>query len=589
MFKVFYTFFAVLILLNISISQAQVESKNGPYGGMVYSLNKYENSLLAGTNMGVYRSTNNGKTWEKNHYLKNKTVRTIVNDGKNIYARTLKDFYISANDGVVWIEINKGIKSDNVYTMYSFNGEVYAAEKNAVYKFDLNSDTWNIASPVLPEGEQIQSLCANNDFLFVITLSGNLYRVKKNNDAWEKMLQGFYARYDNVFYVNGNGIYLACNKGLIRSSDNFSTTSLVYSQSCNSVAVKDNFMITSSFGNGVSVSTDNGNTWNTAKTLNEKYYCALISEKTFFAGSWMGGIMASDNNGVNWYNSSRGMDAANLNKVFYYDGKLFCSATGIGLLRSENLGVDWIEINNGLKTSIINEIFIHNKKLMLGTNKGIYVSPNFGIVWEQVNKGLPDNFNVNTFLNYDDYLFIGGKGLYFIKGDSKEWISALGNLPKETEVLCFLQVDKKIIVGTKDGIWYSTNLGKFWEKVISDMKKYTEVRSIAKSNDFLLASTLSGIFSSPDLGKNWRIVKNSFSDYGELLTFDNNLIYTKGLMHSVDNGRSWTSKGELFKEYLDEYNEIVFVNSMIIIKDFAYITITSGALYTIPTAVLFAQ
>ena len=582
-------FISAVILLQLNNSSfAQWEVMNGPYGGTIFTLNKMDNWIFAGTPMGIFRSSNNGRVWDRVLTFRDKTVRTIVNDGKNIIARSLKSFFRSTSSGTTWSEINNGINAENVYGMFVFSNEIYAAEKKNLFRLDLNTETWTKVAAEIPNNEAVQSFCANGTYIFVLTTSGNIYRIKKAEGNWEKVLSGYYSRYDNVFFVNSGEIYFASNKGLLKTLDNFSTYTILNSISCNCVTVKDNFILTGSFGSGLSVSIDNGSSWNDIRLINEKYYSVLISDRTFFAGAFMGGVWLSEDNGSEWINSSRGIDIPFISNIILMDKKLLCCGEGIGVYQSVNGGYEWTESNKGLNTASTNLFSIFNSKLFLGTAKGVYVSNDQGVTWETANVSLPQNFNVNYFMNYDNkYLYAGGNGLHYTTNDGRSWVNCLENLPPSTEVMSIFKSDKKVIIGTKDGIFSCELPGSPWERVKSDMKKQAEINSLVKISDFILATTLSGIYSSPDMGINWGMIKNSFADYGKLIALDNYLIYTKGMNVSADNGRTWKSHGEDLKDYITENNTVSIVNSAVILNEDVFVGTTCGPIFKIRALNLF--
>jgi hypothetical protein len=81
----------LILLLSIIIYngflQAQWVKTNGPYGGDVFCLAKSGTNYFAGTETGVYRSTDKGANWTQAG-LKEYYVYSLAFIGNNIFAGT---------------------------------------------------------------------------------------------------------------------------------------------------------------------------------------------------------------------------------------------------------------------------------------------------------------------------------------------------------------------------------------------------------------------------------------------------------------------------------------------------------------------
>jgi hypothetical protein len=73
-------------------------------------------STFAGTNAGVFLSTNNGTSWtEVNSGLMNMTVLSLAVNGGNIFAGTSGGgVFLSSNNGTSWSAVNSGLTKRNV-------------------------------------------------------------------------------------------------------------------------------------------------------------------------------------------------------------------------------------------------------------------------------------------------------------------------------------------------------------------------------------------------------------------------------------------------------------------------------------------
>jgi hypothetical protein len=79
--------FIVLFTTNIEICKAQWIQLNGPFGGTVNCLITNGTNLFAGTNGGVFMTTNNGGIWILLG-LRNHVVHALAFRGNSLFAGT---------------------------------------------------------------------------------------------------------------------------------------------------------------------------------------------------------------------------------------------------------------------------------------------------------------------------------------------------------------------------------------------------------------------------------------------------------------------------------------------------------------------
>lgn len=111
--------------------------------------------LFAGTEAGVFRSTNNGQNWNQvNSGLGNHIVNTLVLNANNIIVGTNGGIYLSTNNGINWIPKNEGFSVIPVVnSLIITNNNIYACTNgHSVWKRPLSETIYvkNISSG-LPE------------------------------------------------------------------------------------------------------------------------------------------------------------------------------------------------------------------------------------------------------------------------------------------------------------------------------------------------------------------------------------------------------------------------------------------------------
>ncbi len=228
-----------------------------------------DNSGLAGTNYGLYKSSDNGQSW---NYINQDISENIVTcfcirpDGYVLAGTSLKGIFISEDNG----------------------------------------DTWNYIGL---QGISVTSLAVNSkNIIFAGTVADGIYISDSSYEEWTKVFPGAeYNRYSSLL-INTKDIVFAGGTGVYRSDDNGKTWnlknngmgnwpvySLIYDKNGNLDAGTD-------LG-GFFRSEDNGETWisfNAGLTNTEITTLTINNSGHIFAGTWKGGVYRSIDNGENW-------------------------------------------------------------------------------------------------------------------------------------------------------------------------------------------------------------------------------------------------------------------------------------------------
>lgn len=162
----------------------------------VRSLLAHQNIVFAGTDDGIYKSVDQGNSWQQvfrgvqtNGFtvlhnkiyaaLSNGAVMTtdeganwkyiykplalhdISNDGESIYAMTLGDGLLkSKNDGLTWENVNQGMGETRWYTfeVKPIDRQLFAAQWNGIYSKDQRDGKWTIIKNGLPDSTAFSTL-----------------------------------------------------------------------------------------------------------------------------------------------------------------------------------------------------------------------------------------------------------------------------------------------------------------------------------------------------------------------------------------------------------------------------------------------
>jgi ligand-binding sensor domain-containing protein len=152
-------------------------------------------TMIAGTFSSgkVYRSTNNGETWQASSTtlpgvaMYSISSGTNGSGGTNIYLATQgSGVYRSTDDGVTWLEKSSGLNASINALVVNNSGHIFAAsEIGGVYRSTNYGDSWTAINNGL-ENIYAWAMAINptNQHLFVGNGSNGVFRSTDNGNSW---------------------------------------------------------------------------------------------------------------------------------------------------------------------------------------------------------------------------------------------------------------------------------------------------------------------------------------------------------------------------------------------------------------------
>jgi len=386
--------------------------------------NTVTNTLFAGYNHYIYRTTDFGENWE---FLSNgmgeadaiKSL-TIDKDG-SIYAGSHENgsaIYLSTNNGDSWVDMDTNqtfvdIINVGLYDMLAIENYLLVATKAGVAKSTDMGQSWEFITEGLTSPFVIQfSYDSTSSTVYAANQRGGVFISTDYGDSWQIKSNGINASTSTqISFDNDETLYAASfMNGVHRSSDYGETWKLIVDGitefTHESVfAAKDGYIITGT-QDGYFVSTNRGDNWQqgigfTGKTiygieedLGGNWYFAIwggpfsrstdkgqswvtaISEFVFsiavdssgniFAGTNSGRIYKSTDDGLNWFYSDNGLTTGStiMDIVVSPTGRtMFAGTYGNGIFKTENGGESWIDVSQGgLEQKAIRGIGARNDK-----------------------------------------------------------------------------------------------------------------------------------------------------------------------------------------------------------------------------------
>ncbi|HEX2865862.1 MAG TPA: SdrD B-like domain-containing protein [Ignavibacteriales bacterium] len=219
-----------------------------------------EGRIFAGTEKGVFTSSDNGKTWTETA-LKGVDVRSLIEVSDVLYAGVWgKGVYKSLDNGETWTEVNKGLTCLAVHALaVSSKGDIFAGTfGGGVFKSNDGGISWT-------------DLNAGYPFIWALgtTSEGSVYA-------------GTYG--DGVYYSNDGGTsWSRSNNGL--------ASLFIYSVTVDN---KDNVYL-SSWAGGVYTASGNGTVWNSLGMAGQGVSTVAVNPKTgsLYVGTSQGSVYST--------------------------------------------------------------------------------------------------------------------------------------------------------------------------------------------------------------------------------------------------------------------------------------------------------
>ena len=559
---------AGLLLFNVYLSRAQWQQLSGPVGGTTHCIITQSGNLYAGTDIGVFVSSDNGVSWKAANNglririnalvfvgtnlfaassaiastsgvyvssdngltwsatpLTNVPITSLVCAGTNLFAGGLNDgVYISTNTGVTFQKVNNGLSNLMITSMAVIDTNIFAGTYGAgVFVTSNLGAYWKLTNNIVPDGF-VRALSVDGKMLYTGCKNG-AYSSLDYGVNWKKI----YNSGISAFGINGSDIFINADDGLQRTSDTCKTFTKL-----NTGADLGYFRVTSfgfsggnvlagtigsivSNGNGILKSSDNGSTWAPANEgLTNCYILGMaVDGKKIYAGTGSG-LFISGDAGVTWARSNTGLSDRLVMSFGFADSVIVVGTTGAAF-RSVNGGGSWT-VSPAIFSNGFHTIITRGNAMFGGSfGDGVYRSLNNGINWIPYNTGM-QQANLNTLMNYGTYILAGTEAfsssptkLYITKDSGSVWTARDNGLSSSSSCMSLAIIGTDLFAGTTDGVYQSTDTGKTWIIRNSGLKTKT-VQALITLDTTLIAATTNGIYVSVDRGAFWSAMSNGLTD-----------------------------------------------------------------------------
>lgn len=496
---------------------------SGMYGGKIYALVSDGSSIYAGTEYGVYKSTDNGGSWALvNSGMGTQRVQTLAIEGTDIFAGTKSDgVFKSTNAGSSWTAFNAGLSPiPEVISLATdgtgSTGNIYAATNVGIFKSAVNTAGWvnknsnGALSLVVDPDDSLHIYAGFRNFKGV-------YESPDGGDTWNQVLSSKFAVYSLVIY--DAEIYAGANDGVYskgKSDPGNLTLLLDIPKDIYALAVNSEGIYSGTF-DGVYL--DTLEKWETTSKITS----LLIDGTTIYAGTDGIGVFKKTGTEIyDWTRSSLGLPPLAVNDVTPSNSALY-AGTKSGVYKSTDQGVTWSELC--CVCSQYKEVFSvavspDGNTIYAGTSRGrVYKSSDGGCNWEKkiITGSYEDDVWTLVMSNGDLYVGLSNGDIYKSTDGGDNWgdpIScALSDCPESIHELAVKTNDANILyVADDNGVFKITGGGTGMEDKTPENTYFSSLALDSSSPDDVYVGAkgpVEGIFQSNNAGDVWNLLDDS--------------------------------------------------------------------------------
>ena len=400
------------------VTQKWVQHNQGLPSKRIFSLavmKSNASNLYAGSDTGVFKTSNAGQTWENVSELPPYHIQengdpiypTVLglqlkpSDSSQVICSTHSCVYRSTDSGNQWQPVGLPISQitdlavdpNNPNTLYA--GSNYGI--GCVYKSSNYGDDW--LGVMVNNINAVATHPTNSDIIYAGTYSGGV-GFHKSIDAgqtWTTMNNGLVIMTDRCIETilphpqNEDIIYIGTLNGVFKTETGGSLwyQTGLYSTGLhvNTIAIdphQPSTLYAGTYGNGLFKSTDNGTTWielNT--TISDAKHMAVgvdpNNSNTIYSGTYEHGILKTIDQGTTWQQMNTGLPSKPVRALLVTNTDVYAGLWSEGVYNSTNGGTTWLPLTTQnmhvknitcLKASTSNE---QNFILFAGTyGGGIY-------------------------------------------------------------------------------------------------------------------------------------------------------------------------------------------------------------------------
>ncbi|MBS1493880.1 MAG: T9SS type A sorting domain-containing protein [Bacteroidetes bacterium] len=198
-------------------------------GTPVYCFITKDNLIFAGTDDGVYVSSNSGQNWTKpSTFLDEKTISCFCVNGNTLFLGILGStatnglgVYASTNNGATWTAVNYGFPAfTTIFSMVNYNGYIYGTSYDGqVFRTTNNGALWSLVNNGIPNFYNPVYAIAKFNNNLIVGCNEGIYITTNQGQLWYPINQGIPTGSQfqfNAITKCGNYVFAPANNGIYR-------------------------------------------------------------------------------------------------------------------------------------------------------------------------------------------------------------------------------------------------------------------------------------------------------------------------------------------------------------------------------------
>ena len=458
-------------------------------------------------------SSDHGLNWEfHNNGLTSCDTKCVITYNDTVFLATDENIFRTLDGGLHWTP-DPYLHNHYIKHLLVHNGSLFASTYiQGVYQSTEGTQGEYITGIFPSDVRYPYYMADNEDAIFIATYRRGVYRSFDNGASWESCSAGLNPDVLGIYCHNGKVFATILGQGVMMSSDNGDTwTSANLNKQAKGFAHLGDTLYAACFGQGVFASFDNGNTWHdfNSNLPSKNLWCIEAHDGHIFVGDTQGRIYLGNSNGTGWIRTNAPTFLASVGNIGISNGRMLAATHGSDMFYTDD-GSTWTQSSN-IGTVEIRGMMVEGDNVLIGTDMlGSFLSTNRGNSFNPTGAGLPEN----------------------------QWLQSL------------VRCDSQIIAGSKDRMFVSFGLGEPWY-VPTCLPLDIDVIDLAWDGSIMYHASYDGVLRySNEQGSNWQVLNPPFEGVNyTALRYHGNGLYLGTREHSLhfsdDMGETWQSVGAL--------------------------------------------